>query len=250
MNDNREVFEMLSANYIRDYAYKNGRGIYDFIDKNKIGHSTYGKLMDSAAKGKGVIAHRLYGHHLVYDFPLDNLKEVAPFLEHLLSDLFTKQGLPIIPGEILEDLGLLKCCDSIKRSWNFVNGFDILAGTVALFEGTHDFKRMFIEGMSIDSFEGVAKTIGIGGLELAIALSTANPFLLIGGILSLTSGIKGMVNESAVVYFTNIHKGLTLEFAANTLNIEAYRRNYELRTATRKLSLQESKKKIDFPYQY
>lgn len=249
-NDFNEEFNTFSSNYIREYAYKNGNEIYKFMNKNKIGHSSYGKLMDSAAKGKGVIAHRLYGHHLVYDFPVNDLNEVAPFLEHLLSDLFTKQGLPIIPGEILENLGLLKCCDSIKRSWNFVNGFDILAGTVAIFQGIDDFKRMFKEGYSIESIEDVAKTIGIGALELAIAMSTANPFLLIGGILSLTSGLKGMMNDGSVVYFANMNRCLSIEFSINTLNLEEYNKRYSIENSLKSLSIESSIERISFPYKF
>lgn len=249
MNINEE-FNTLSSNYIREFAYKNGNEIYTFMNKNKIGYSSYGRLMDSAAKGKGVIAHRLYGHHLVYDFPINNLNEVAPFLEHLLSDLFTKQGLPIIPGEILENLGLLKCCDSIKRSWNFVNGFDILAGTIAIFQGIDDFKRMFKEGHSIDSIEGVAKTIGIGAVELAIAMSTANPFLFIGGLLSLTSGLKGMMNDGSVVYFTNINKCLSIEFSVNTLNLEEYKKRYSIENSLKNLSIESSIAKNTFSYKF
>jgi len=42
-------------------------------DKYKIGQNDYGALMDAAAKGKQVMAHRLYGHHLIYDFPLNSI---------------------------------------------------------------------------------------------------------------------------------------------------------------------------------
>ena len=35
---------------------------------NNIGESDFGSLMDAAAKGKEIMAHRLYGHHLISDF--------------------------------------------------------------------------------------------------------------------------------------------------------------------------------------
>ena len=50
----------------------------------------------------------------VLRFPLkpDN---ILPFLEHELSVIFTKQGLPILPGEMLEDLNLIKYCDKLTK---------------------------------------------------------------------------------------------------------------------------------------
>lgn len=248
--ENKDILEDASLAYLRDYAYKNGRAIYDFMDKNKIGASAYGSMMDQAAKGKGVIAHRLYGHHLIYDFPVNDIKQVAPFLEHLFSDIFTKQGLPIIPGEILDNLGLLKCCDSIKRSWNFVNGFDILGGTVAIYKGLDEFKKSFVIGMSVDDFEDFAKTIGVGALELAIAMSTANPFLLIGSILHLTSGLKGMLNEGSVIYFKNLHKGLTIEFSTDSLKIDRYINKYSIEESIKGKSLDTHLKRKALPYKY
>ncbi|MBU3100681.1 MULTISPECIES: hypothetical protein [Clostridium] len=247
---NEDIFESTSAMYIRDYAYKHGNSIYAFMDQNNIGKSMYGTIMDSAAKGKGVMAHRLYGHHLIYNFPLNDIKNAAPFLEHLFSDLFTKQGLPIIPSEILDNLGLLKCCDKLKGSWNFVNGFDILAGTVAIYQGIDKFKKTFLDGMSVDNFEDLANTLGIGALELAIAISTANPFLLIAGILYLTSGLKGMLNEGSVIYFKNIHQSLSIEFSVESLKIEKYIMKYSLKKAVNEKSLEEQMKKIRFPYKY
>ncbi len=226
-NDRLKI-EQLASDFLRNYAYSHGGNIYSFMKANKIGESVYGQFMDAAAQGRGVIAHRLYGHHFLYDFPVNNIKDIAPFLEHLFSDLFTKQGLPILPSELLKNAGVLKCCDSIKHSWNFVNGFDILSGTIAIFSGFIDFKKSFIEDLSIDSFGDFIKTSGFGAIEMAIAFSTANPFLLIGGILSLTSGLKGLLNSKAKIYFKNIKYGFSIEFAANCLDIEAYLKEFNL----------------------
>ena len=212
----------IGANILRDYAYKNGTEIYDFMKKHKFGESAYGKIMDAAAKDKHVVAHRLYGHHLVSDFPLGDVENIPDFLEHLLSDLFTKQGLPILPGELLEDLGLLKYCDKLTKSWNFVNGFDILAGTVAIYKSYDKFMKAYNEIESVDDFKDLSNTIGIGVIELSIALSTSNPFLLIGAVLHMTSGIKGLLNNGATIYFHRIQDRLTVEFSAEALNVEKY----------------------------
>lgn len=238
--DDKDILQQISADYIRHYAYQNGNYIYDFMDKNKIGKSAYGALMDKAAKGKGVVTHRLYGHHIIYDFPINNLKDAAPFLEHLLSDLFTKQGLPIIPGEVLKDLGLLKCCDHLTNNWNFVNGFDILSATVAIYGSTKNFDKYVFEGMSINDFEQFANTIGVGALELAIAVSTSNPFLLIGGILNLTAGFVGMFNENSKIYFRKVTGTLTIEFTLNSLTPHSAIKLYSLENSLKPLSTEDT----------
>ena len=144
----------------------------------------------------------------------------------------------------MRDAGLLKCCGKLDYSWNFVNGFDILSGTVAIYAGILDFRLSFIEELSIDGFEDFAKTAGVGALEMAIALSTANPFLLIGGILSLTSGLKGLLNSSAKVYFKRIHAGLTIEFAVDSLNVEAYIKQYKVNESIKKYSIEDNIKQF------
>lgn len=243
-----DLFNDAAASTIREYAYQNGSQIYDFMKKYHIGESQYGKIMDAAAQGKKVIAHRLYGHHLVYDFPIDSSENIGPFLEHLFSDLFTKQGIPIIPGEILENTGLLKVCDKLKGSWNFVNGFDLLAGTVSIYQGFERFQSAMKEEMSVDDFKDFAQTIGVGAMELAIALSTANPFLLIGSVLHLTSGLKGMLNDGAVIYFKNIQRSLTIEFAVDSLNVKAYLDEYSVHRAVESISVENSLNEIILPY--
>ena len=70
---------------------------YAFMAKYNIGSSEFGKIMDMAGVEKGVFLHRLYGHHLAYDFPWKNPEHTIDFLAHEFSDLFTKNGLPIIP---------------------------------------------------------------------------------------------------------------------------------------------------------
>ena len=85
---------------------------------------------------------------------------------------------------------------------------------------------------NINSIDDIASTIGIGSLEMAIALCTANPFLLIGGVLSLTSGLKGLINTGSVVYFKNVNRHLSLEFSTNTLNIKNYVDMYKIENNT------------------
>lgn len=194
---------------------KHSNAVYDFMDKNKIGHSVYGKMMDGAAKGKEVVAHRLYGHHPVYNFPIKNPKEIQPFMEHLLSDSFTKMGLPIIPGEILEDTGLLKYCDKLTNNWNFVNGFDILSGTVALVGGIKSFSKCFSSEGDERTVRELASQIGIGTFELLVTASTYNPLLLVGSLLTLTSGMVGLINKGARAYLRTNKGQISVTFSEN-----------------------------------
>ena len=203
----------VGSNYLRDHAYIHGDNIYKFMKKFGIGESAYGKMMDAAAKGKRVIAHRLYGHHPVYDFPVNESGKIIDFVGHELSDLFTKQGLPIFPGEILENTSLLNFCKGLTKNWNFVNGFDILAGTIAIYQGSVTLKQAYSMHSSLDTFEEIAHEVGVGVLELAIALSTYNPFLLIGATLQLTATVLGILNEGAVVIFTRRTDCISMDFS-------------------------------------
>ncbi len=199
---------------LSDYS-KRSSAVYDFMEKYKIGHNSYGKVMDKASEEKRVITHRLFGHHFIYDFPINDLNQAVPFLEHLLSDYFTKMGLPIIPGEWLEDAGMLKCCDSLTHNWNFVNGFDVLAGTVSLINGIQSFSLCFSPEVEERSIEMLAAQIGIGAFELLITASTYNPFLLVGALLSISSGVAGLIKKASRM-FLEYHNGkLVIRFPEN-----------------------------------
>jgi hypothetical protein len=222
MNEDNPLFDsikIVGANYIRDYAYKNGNTIYDFMKQHAIGESTYGQLMDALGSHEAV--HRLYGHQIIYDLPIDHPEHIWDFVEHELSDLFTKQGLPILPAELLKHSGLLQYCKSLNVNWNFVNGFDLLTATLAIYQGSKQLRAALNQELSINSFSDLARTIGVGSLELAIAFSTANPFLLIGASLQLTAGFKGMMTSSSVVYFRRLHTGIRIEFQIHSIKVEA-----------------------------
>ena len=104
-----------------------------------IGKSEVGWLMDEVGRrvvaGRHVMAHRMYGHHFLFDLPWSDPDKIGDFVAHLLSDGFTKQGLPILPGEIVDrlpptlvrSLGLEK----LRDNWGFLNGFDLASGLIA-----------------------------------------------------------------------------------------------------------------------
>ena len=230
----------VSSDFISAYAYKNGEKIYDFMNKFEIGHSAYGKMMDAIGKTKKTIAHRLYGHHLIYDFPYNSPENIPAFLEHELSDLFTKMGLPIIPGEILENTPLLKYCNKLTKNWNFVNGFDILAGTIAIWQGIEKAYESFNYELTIDTFSDFAKTFGVGVFECAVALSSANPFLLIAAGLHLTSGVRALLNDSATIKFRKNINTLFVEFSVESFNIQRYISTYSIHKKINEYSLKNN----------
>jgi len=192
--------------------------IYKFMDHYSIGKNEYGKLMDAAANGKHIMTHRLYGHHLVFDFPAD-LSDQINFLKHEISDLFTKQGLPIIPGELLEKTNSLKMFDKLEKNWNFVNGFDILSGTLSIYNGLISFKKAIEGDLYGENIETLAKTLGIGAIDLAIACSTCNPFLLIGAVIHISSGIISIKNDSLESLVALLNEDYSLKFVINNASI-------------------------------
>lgn len=200
----RQKLDLIASQIIREKAYN--LPIYEWMKKNGIGESEYGKILDMMGGQENVFHHRLFGHHPFYDFPFDNPENIPDFLEHVwLSDSATKQGLPIIPGDFLKDTNVLSYCSKKTLEWNFVNAFDLLSGTLAIYAGYKNYKKYFIEIDSIESFSELAKELGIGVLELALSIKNTNPFLLIGAILQIVGTIKGVLNDASKIYFKKIY---------------------------------------------
>lgn len=220
-NQHWKDIAQFSAYGLRDIGYKNGYEISEFFKKYGIGESNYGRLMDAAGRSKNVMSHRLYGHQIVFDFPVREPENYWPFLEHELSDVFTKQGLPILPGTIIEDTSLLKYADRLSKNWNFVNGFDILSATIKLYNTKHRFSAYFDESININSLGELAKELGVGISDLLISISSANPFLLIGAVVHMTSSFKGLVTSSDKVYFKPFAERISIEFSLKSLQMKS-----------------------------
>jgi hypothetical protein len=235
--DNTKKYCELSSHFIKEYAYKHGDEIYTFMDKYDIGCSTYGKMMDAIGRAKNTVAHRLYGHHLIFDFPYASPQNIPAFIEHEFSDLFTKMGLPILPGELIENTPLLKYCNKLTKNWNFINGFDLLSGTIAIWQGIERTTEAFNYELSIDTFSDFARTFGIGTLEFAIAISSANPLLLIAASLHLTSGIRALFNDGSTILFRKNLKSILMEFSLDSLNINKYIEFFTMRNELSKYSI-------------
>jgi hypothetical protein len=201
----------LASHYLQHLGKDRGDQIYAFIEEHEIGKSAFGRLMDAAGNGKGVINHRLYGHHAIYDFPLQRPDEIPDFAEHLFSDAFTKMGLPLLPGEAVEHPELQAHCDKLTRSWNFVNGFDVLAATVSIYRGQSRIRNALKEVDSVETFSEFAKSAGFPALELAVAMSTANPLLAVGAMMNAMATVKKLLTSSSVAYFHRVNRGYRLD---------------------------------------
>ena len=224
------------------HTKKMSNSIYSFMKKYDIGESAYGKAMD--AVGSHITNHRLYGHHLIADFP-KNLKDVTDFLLHEISDGFTDFGLPILPGKLIENTSIFDYCKSISNNpnWNMINGFDILAGTLAIYSGGKLLIEAFDGNLIVDNLESAAATFGVGAIEFAISLSTANPFLLAGCFLHLLAGIKGLLNERPAIYFVRLGNCYRIEFVSNAWDINVRSDGWLIGNSTRKYYIDSDSEK-------
>lgn len=226
----REKLDRIASQILREKAYQ--LPIYEWMKKNGIGESEYGRYLDSMGRQEHVFHHRLFGHHPIYDFPFNNPEKIPEFLEHVwFSDSATKQGLPILPGDFIKNTNVLKFCSQKTIEWNFVNAFDLLSGTLAIYAGYKNCVKYFDEVESIESFSELSKQVGIGILELALSIKNTNPFLLIGAILQIAGSIKGVFNDASNIYFRKIYNQYYFIVTGPEMNIEKVIDSYYLEDA-------------------
>lgn len=244
-----EKLQKISNYYLTKISHKKeiSNGIYKFMKKYEIGESEYGTIMDIAAEGKHIMAHRLYGHHIIYDFP-DEFNKIPDFLLHETSDLFTNMGLPILPGDLIENTKIIKYCKHISHpNWNFINGFDILAATASIYTGSKMYLKTLKEEIAVENIKDIANTFGVGAIELALACSTANPFLLFGSFLHIASGIKGICNDGAVIYFDKVTNHWRLQVSFKKYSMQYFAKNNKIDSKIQKNRIEDyyNKNKID-----
>lgn len=226
----RGKLDRIASQILREKAYQ--LPIYEWMKNNGIGESEYGRILDLIGKKEHVFHHRLFGHHPFYDFPFNDPDKMPDFIEHVwISDSATKQGLPIIPGDFLKDTNVLHYCSQKTIEWNFVNAFDLLSGTLAIYAGYKNCKKYFNEMESIETFSELAKELGIGILELALSIKNTNPFLLIGAILQIAGSIKGIFNDASIIYFRKIHNQYYFIVTNPKVNIGKVVDSYYLKNA-------------------
>lgn len=180
--------------------------LYQFIDQTNLGKSLVGKEMDRA--GRYIINHRMGGGHLWWkelsNRPLNQWNDV---IQHLFSDLPTKQGLPYIfdyshvnNDDVIRSLGLQNLSSS--NNWGMLNAFDLVAGSVSISFAAFEFvgkQQLYTDDMTLAAdCAFVAMNIGSG-------IATCNPLLIIGAILKTGTILRRVT--SSTFSSIDIHPG-------------------------------------------
>lgn len=116
----------------------------------------------------------------------------------LLTDFPTKDGIPI-PGFSATGLGRHLVELGIPRGWLCVNAVDASVGILAVAEGYGDLRDAIAGQSQMDSVWSFFDTFGEGGVELAVAIGTKNPFLLASAAENLIAGIVAVRNSVRAV---------------------------------------------------
>ncbi len=182
-----EHLASLSGSGIYSYIAnsKHSKPFHDYVEKsikNVIGDFK-NPYMD-AVSGKH---HRWkHGHDL---FDVRSKEEFG----HLLTDLFTKDGLPI-PGMSKDYLGsaMVKTLESfgVERpiKWLNMNGFDHFFAGMSLVESGHDLSQAVSYKTTDFTWETAFDTFGEGTLEIYFGVQTGNLFLVASGVSEYASG--------------------------------------------------------------
>ena len=147
-------------------------------------------LADSQAVGWG---HRYRaGHDLFLDVPSTTINHgVVDGYKHaghiVLTDFPTKAGIPI-PGFSQSGLGEWLEGAGISRGWLNLNICDAGVGILAVAEASPDLLNAFDGNLVMDS-SVFFDTFLEGGLEVALAVYTGNPILMLGGVQNILAGI-------------------------------------------------------------
>ena len=141
------------------------------------------------------------GHDLLIDVPKTFIeKGFTDALKHaghiILTDFPTKAGIPIPGfshiglGKILEDFG-------ISKGWLNINIMDGGIGFLAIDESHTDILNALSGTMHMNAFN-FFDTYVEGGVELLLAINFQNPFLLLGAIENITSGIIATIKTYSI----------------------------------------------------
>lgn len=161
--------------------------LYDMFDG--MGKSSVGKEMDSV--GRYLFNHRFGGGHLWWRELANRPSEQWPdVLEHLMSDFFTKAGLPYaFDGTTVNNPDLLKMFGggkyiASKNNWAMINGFQFISGASSIVFSVYDattLSKGYTSDISL-ALDGAFVALNILG-----GIATANPFLLIAAVIKTTN---------------------------------------------------------------
>lgn len=197
--------------------------LYDLFDG--MGKSSVGKEMDKA--GRYLFNHRFGGGHLWWkelaNRPIEQWSEV---IEHLMSDFFTKAGLPYaFDGTMVNNPDLLKMFGGGKNiasynNWAMINGFQFISGASSIVFSVYDATTLsngYASDMSL-AIDGTFVALNVLG-----GIATANPFLLIAAVIKTTTIFrKSQIQlgiETSSPFDLDINSKLGLEYSFD-LDIE------------------------------
>ena len=92
--------------------------------------------------------------------------------------------------------------------------------------------------------------MGVGIFELAIAMSTTNPLLLIGALIELTAGIRGIFNDGDLIYMEKQLHSISLQFSLQNNSIESALRAISLESTLHNISLDNTLEQVSkYPFE-
>lgn len=164
--------------------------LYDLFEG--MGKSEVGKEMDKM--GRYLFNHRFGGGHLWWK-ELSNrpVSQWPDVLEHLMSDFFTKAGLPYaFDGTMIKNPDLLKLFGGGKniasyKNWAMINGFQFVSGSSSIIFSIYDAKTL-ARGYKNDialAFDGM-----FVALDVFSGMATANPFLIVAAVIKTSSILR------------------------------------------------------------
>ena len=164
--------------------------LYDLFEG--MGKSEVGKEMDKM--GRYLFNHRFGGGHLWWkelaNRPVNQWPDVV---EHLMSDFFTKAGLPYaFDGTMIKNPDLLKLFGGGKnissyKNWAMINGFQFISGSSSIVFSIYDAKTL-ANGYKSDmalAFDGM-----FVALDVLSGMATANPFLIIAAVIKTSNILR------------------------------------------------------------
>lgn len=164
--------------------------LYDLFEG--MGKSEVGKEMDKM--GRYLFNHRFGGGHLWWkelsNRPIEQWPDV---LEHLMSDFFTKAGLPYaFDGTMIKKPDLLKLFGGGKNiasynNWAMINGFQFVSGSSSIVFSIYDAKTL-VKGYKND-IALVFDSMFVA-LDVISGMATANPFLIVAAVIKTSNILR------------------------------------------------------------
>ncbi|MDA0266861.1 MAG: hypothetical protein O3A14_07835 [Cyanobacteria bacterium] len=178
-----------------DYAVaeKISKSLLESTGKTLTGHwmDCTGPYQSLYPQGVSVGLHRIKNHHFLTDafkvFRDPNLN-IIDFYKHLGTDIVTKNGLPILPEDVIRELAtVIGTTPSKITPWLSLNILDVGASIYAISHAGSNLTSI-ISGSANWGLGYAANTFGVGALEIAVGIQTTNPILISSGAIDIACG--------------------------------------------------------------